>query len=252
VLTRDDLLHALARIHATAPVRAEEVTGSTNATAAEMARDGAPQWTLVSAAHQTAGRGRLDRRWEDLHGRALLCSIVLRPDLAPNRAGLLSLLAGAGMAEAIRDVTGRQVTCKWPNDLLLDERKVGGILLESSVRGDDLDFVVVGIGVNLDAPDGVEGAAGIGDASLRDLLTAFLIRFASVYGAGEPSWGERVKDRWLPVSATIGRLVVATTTDGATVVGRAVGLDGFGSLRLSTDTGEVRVRFGEVEHLRSG
>ena len=100
MLTREDLLKALGAIHVTAPVRADEVTPSTNATAAAMAHDGAPQWTLVSAAHQTDGRGRLGRAWEDVPGRALMFSMVLRPSgLAPNRAGLLSLLAGAAMTD---------------------------------------------------------------------------------------------------------------------------------------------------------
>jgi BirA family biotin operon repressor/biotin-[acetyl-CoA-carboxylase] ligase len=253
VLTRDDLLHALATIPVNAPVRAEEVTASTNATAAEMAEGGAPEWTLVSAAHQTEGRGRLGRTWEDVAGRALLVSVVLRPDaIAPNRASLLSLLAGASMADAIRAVTGRRVACKWPNDLFLHGAKVGGILLESSVADGRLRYVIVGIGVNLDPPQGVEGAGGIGEASPRDLLAAFLGRFEAVYDAGEPSFPERVRIAWLPAAATIGRLVEATTTDGRVISGRAVGLDDFGALRLSTDTGEVRVRFGEVHHLDEG
>jgi BirA family biotin operon repressor/biotin-[acetyl-CoA-carboxylase] ligase len=250
VLTRDDLLHALTTIRVTAPVRAEEVTASTNATAAQLAEEGAPEWTLVAAGHQTGGRGRLERTWEDVAGRALLCSFVLRPaQIPPNRAGMLSLLAGASMAEAIRAVTGRRVRCKWPNDLLFDDAKVGGVLLESSVAGSELRYVVVGVGVNLDPPEGVEGAAGIGDASLRDLLAAFLERFESVYDAVEPSFPERVRIAWLPVADTIMRVVEATTTDGRTVTGRAVGLDDFGALRLSTDTGEVKVGFGEIHQL---
>ena len=108
MLSRDDLLAALAAIPVDAPVRAEEVTGSTNATAIELAEAGSPEWTLVSAAHQTDGRGRLGRTWTDVADGALLCSIVLRPALPPSRAGLLSLLAGACMAEAIRDIAGRR------------------------------------------------------------------------------------------------------------------------------------------------
>lgn len=249
MLTRDDLLAALGRIHVTAPVRADEVTGSTNATAMELAEDGAPQWTLVAAAHQTDGRGRLGRTWEDEPGGALLFSFVLRPTLPPARAGLLSLLAGAAMARAIRDVTGARVACKWPNDLLLHERKVGGVLLESAVAHGRPAHVVVGIGVNATAPAGVEGAAGIGEVDLRELLGTFLERFARVYDAGEPSWGERIRGEWLTVSATIGQLVEATTTDGSVVRGRATGIDDFGGLRLSVDTGEVLVAFGEIQHL---
>jgi BirA family biotin operon repressor/biotin-[acetyl-CoA-carboxylase] ligase len=253
VLTREDLLQALTAIRVMAPVRAEEVTASTNETAARMAEDGAPEWTLVSATHQTEGHGRQGRTWEDVPGRALLFSVVLRPAaIAPNRAGMLSLLAGASMAETIRGVTGRRVTCKWPNDLVLHDRKVGGILLESSIAEGELRYVVVGIGVNLDPPEGVEGAAGIGEASMRDLLVGFLERFQTVYDAGEPSFPERVRIAWLPVAATIGRLVEATTTDGRVMAGRATGLDGFGALKLSTDSGEVRVGFGDVQHIDQG
>jgi BirA family biotin operon repressor/biotin-[acetyl-CoA-carboxylase] ligase len=156
------------------------------------------------------------------------------------------------MAETIRAVAGRRVACKWPNDILLRDAKVGGVLLESSVADGRIRYVVVGLGVNLDAPAGIEGAGGIGEASTRDLLTGFLERFEAVYDAVEPSFPERVRVAWLPVAATIGLMVEATTVEGEVVAGRAVGLDDFGSLRLSTDTGEAKVRFGEVRHLDQG
>ena len=85
---------------------------------------------------------------------------------------------------------------------------------------------------------------------MRELLTAFLVRFANTYTTDDASLPERVRHAWLPVSATIGQVVRATTSDGRTVTGRAVGIDGFGSLQLSTDDGELRVGFGEIEHLR--
>jgi BirA family transcriptional regulator, biotin operon repressor / biotin---[acetyl-CoA-carboxylase] ligase len=250
VLTRDDLLRALGAIHVTAPVRADEVTPSTNETAAAMAEDGAPQWTLAAAAHQTHGRARMGRTWQDVAGKALMCSVVLRPSgLAANRAGLLSLLAGASMADAIRSQAGRRVQTKWPNDLLLDGKKVGGVLLESAIEAGTIRYVVVGMGVNQEAPEGVEGAGGIGEVSMRDVLTAFLTRFKDVYTAVEPSFPERVRVAWLPTAATIGQLVEATTTRGEVARGRAVGIDDFGALRLSTDHGELKVGFGDVQHL---
>jgi BirA family biotin operon repressor/biotin-[acetyl-CoA-carboxylase] ligase len=252
VLTRDDLLHVLAAIPVTAPVRSDEVTPSTNATAVEMAEAGDPEWTLVAAAHQTEGRGRLGRQWADVPGGALLFSFVLRPDLPPARTGLLSLLSGAVMAEAIRATTGRRVSCKWPNDLMLHDAKVGGILLESSVANGVVRYVVVGVGVNLDAPPDVPGAGGIGVAGLRDLLETFLTRFVTVYTTADTAFPQRVRNAWLPLSATIGQVVHAQTIDGRDVTGRAVGIDDFGSLLLSTDTGEARVAFGEVGHLGSG
>jgi BirA family biotin operon repressor/biotin-[acetyl-CoA-carboxylase] ligase len=251
MLTVEDLQAALAAIPVSAPVRADEVTGSTNATAMEMAQAGAPEWTLTSAAHQTEGRGREGREWVDVPGGSLLFSMVLRPSLAPARAGLLSLLAGACMADAIRAAAGRRVLCKWPNDLLLHEDKVGGILLASAVNDDVLQHVVVGVGVNLEAPEGVAGAGAIGArVGQRQLLTAFLTRFASIYTADDASLPARVRSAWLPLSATVGERVRATTTDGRDLEGRAVGVDDFGSLQLSTDQGELRVGFGDVEHLR--
>jgi BirA family biotin operon repressor/biotin-[acetyl-CoA-carboxylase] ligase len=248
MLTRDDLLAALAEIRESAPVRADEVTGSTNATAAALAEDGAPEWTLVSAGHQTDGRGRLGRSWVDEPGRAILLSIVLRPVMAPARSGILSLAAGAAMAEAIREVAGRRATTKWPNDVLLGEEKVGGVLLESSVQDERFRWVVVGVGVNLEAPP-VEGAAGLGDVGPRALAIAFLRRFHALYEGEERELAGRVRSAWLTVSSTIGRLVEATTTSGDVTTGRAVGVDDFGGLLLSTDDGERRVAYGEVTHL---
>ena len=200
MLSRDDLLAALAAIPVDAPVRAEEVTGSTNATAIELAEAGSAEWTLVSAAHQTDGRGRLGRTWSDVPDGSLLCSIVLRPALPPSRAGLLSLLAGACMAEAIRDTSGRRVTCKWPNDLMHREDKVGGILLESAVDDDVLCATSwSGSGVNLQSPADVEGAGGIGErVGMRELLTAFLVRFANTYTTDDASLPERVAARVAP------------------------------------------------------
>jgi BirA family transcriptional regulator, biotin operon repressor / biotin---[acetyl-CoA-carboxylase] ligase len=250
VLTDDDLLQVLAAITVTAPVRSAEVTPSTNATALEMAEAGEPEWTLVAAGHQTEGRGRLGRAWTDVPGGALLFSFILRPDLPPARTGLLSLLAGAAMAEAIRAMTGRRVTCKWPNDLLVrDGSKVGGILVESSVADGVVRYVVVGVGVNLERPEEQAGAGGVGPTPLRSLLEAFLVRFAPVYTAADAAFSERVRSAWLPLSATIGQVVRAETVDGHEVEGRAVGVDDFGSLLLSTDDGESRVAFGEIEHL---
>src|SRR5438067_10339900 len=117
-----------------APVQWDEVTESTNATALDLAAKGEPEWSLVVAEHQTEGRGRLGRTWISEPGGSLLFSIVLRPNLDPERGLLLTLLAGLAMAEACNAVTGADVRCKWPNDLLLGDRKVGGILAEARLR----------------------------------------------------------------------------------------------------------------------
>jgi BirA family biotin operon repressor/biotin-[acetyl-CoA-carboxylase] ligase len=249
LLTVSDLERALAEIDVSAPVRADEVTGSTNATALRLAEAGSPEWSLVSTAHQTEGRGRLGRSWVDLPGRALMFSFVLRPRISPDRVGLLSLLAGASMATAAREVTGRIVSCKWPNDLVLDEGKAGGVLAEASVVDEAVRYIVVGVGVNLDPPPGVPDSVGLGDAPPRTLLTSFLLRFSQGYRTHEPSFAGDVRAAWLAVTSTIGREVEAHWVDGRAIRGRAVDLDDRGGLVLSTDEGETTVAFGEVRHL---
>jgi BirA family biotin operon repressor/biotin-[acetyl-CoA-carboxylase] ligase len=240
---------ALGAIGVSAPVRAEEVTGSTNGLALALASEGAPEWTLVSAAHQTEGRGRQGRTWEDVVSGALLFSFVLRPTIRPTEAGSLALLAGASIAEAIAEITGEDVRCKWPNDLLLEDAKVGGILLEAGVDDGALRHVVVGVGVNLLAPAGVKGAGAIGArADEAAILTAFLRRFADGYRADARS--ARARAAWLGRNATIGRTVRATTTSGEEVVGEATGLAEDGALQVTTSDGVVEVGFGEIEHLR--
>jgi BirA family biotin operon repressor/biotin-[acetyl-CoA-carboxylase] ligase len=215
-----------------------------------LAREGAPEWTLVAAGHQYAGRGRLGRTWESSPGDSLLFSVVLRPQLPPDRAVLLTLLAGAVLAVACRVVGVDDVWCKWPNDVLLGDAKVGGILAEATVAGGRIEHVVLGVGVNLAGPPaGVEQAAGLGGVEAEPLLAGFL------GGIGEPidpsTFPDRTLKRYRPVCATIGRRVRATTTAGFTVEGTATDVDADGSLVVETPAGErVAVGFGEVHHLR--
>jgi BirA family transcriptional regulator, biotin operon repressor / biotin---[acetyl-CoA-carboxylase] ligase len=247
-----DLERALELAGLEAPTRWDDVTTSTNGIALAMAADGAPQWTLVGAGHQTAGKGRLGRTWHDRAGEALMVSIVLRPAMAPSDAGLLTLLAGAAWAEAIEEVVRLPVRCRWPNDLLVGPAKVGGILAESAMApgGSALAHVVIGSGVNLVAPDDVPGAVGLGtDVDPTELLGAFLRSFRRGYHPSAETFADDVTTRWRTVAATLGRRVLATTTDGPSVEGVAVDLDRSGGLVIDTDRGRETVTFGALEHL---
>jgi BirA family biotin operon repressor/biotin-[acetyl-CoA-carboxylase] ligase len=249
MLTADDLDRALASAGLTAPVRADEVTGSTNATALRMAEEGAPEWTLVAAAHQTEGRGRLGRSWQDRPDHALICSFVLRPTLPAARAGLLTLLAGASLAEAARSL-GAEAGCKWPNDLVTPDGKAGGILAEAAVTGDRLDHVVIGTGVNLgDPPAGVEGAAGLGGVDPLALLAAYLQRLAAHYRPLLPSFADEVVAAARATSVTLGTDVEAAR-GGSPVAGTAVDLDADGGLVVETGAGRQTIVFGEVTRPR--
>jgi BirA family transcriptional regulator, biotin operon repressor / biotin---[acetyl-CoA-carboxylase] ligase len=243
-----DLERALASAGLEAPVRFDEVTGSTNATALEMAERGWPEWTLVAAGHQISGRGRLGRTWQD-DGDSLLFSLLLRPAIEPSRVGLLSLLAGASMAEAIRVRTGIPVSCKWPNDLLLDGRKVGGILAESRIEDGSVEHVALGLGVNLGTPPVADAAGLSGRVAAAELLGSFMGMFSARYMPGHPAFPQAVIGAWRPLAATLGRVIEATTMQGDRVKGRAVDVDASGGLIIETDDGALTVAFGEIEHV---
>ena len=249
MLTIDQLERALTAAGLEAPVRADEVTGSTNDTAREMAEGGAPEWTLVTTAHQTAGRGRLGRGWLDRPGSALMFSFVLRPPLPPERAGLVPLLAGVAMARAARESTGADVRCKWPNDLMLGDAKVGGILAESVVGDGGLRFVVVGVGVNLGEPPADVERAGALPTGEERLLRAFLDAASTLYRPRHLAFGDDVLTAYREISATIGREVEATTVEGSRVIGTAVDVDDRGGLIVETAQGARTVAFGEIAHL---
>ena len=197
---------------------------STNRLAADLARAGAPDGVVVGADHQTAGRGRRGRSWESRPGGSLLVSVILRP--AP---ALVTLAAGVAAAEACGAVAGVDVGLKWPNDLLVDGAKVGGILSEL-VAG----AAVVGLGLNLGwAP---AGAAALGPVDRDVLLDAYL--------AGLDAGGD-VLGRYRDRCTTLGRRV-RVDLPGATIEGVATDVDGDGRLLVEGRA----IAAGDVVHLR--
>ena len=235
-----------------APAEFHEVIGSTQARALELASEGAPEWTLVAAGHQTGGRGRLGRTWLDEAGRSLLFSVVFRPAVEPGYLGLLSLLAGGSVATACRDIAAVPAGCKWPNDVLVRGRKVAGLLAEARVTGGRVEHAVLGVGVNLEEPPrGLPQATGLEGADPGDLLTAFLREFRERYRPDDESLAAgEVLTFYYGMCDTLGREVRARTLDGRTVEGRAVHIGKEGSLIIDARSGSrVSVAFGEIEHL---
>jgi BirA family biotin operon repressor/biotin-[acetyl-CoA-carboxylase] ligase len=133
-------------------IRRMDDVASTMDEAAELARDDAPAWTVVAANYQTNGRGRSGRSWIAPPGTSLLATVILRPELTVVQDESLSRKIGERVREAIAEVTGLWVTVKEPNDLLYQSRKLCGILCQTSVRGKELEYLLVGIGINANIP----------------------------------------------------------------------------------------------------
>lgn len=124
-------------------------TDSTNTKAAEFAQKGYPNGTLVVADKQTAGKGRRGRNWESPSGSGIFMSLMIKPDINPNNASMLTLVTALSVANAITDVTGQQALIKWPNDIVMNGRKICGILTEMSAQFDYINHIVIGIGINV-------------------------------------------------------------------------------------------------------
>ncbi len=236
-------------------------TTSTNDVARDLAARGAPGGTIVVADYQTAGRGRMGRRWLAPPGTSLLCSILFRSPLGleslPNPTDLTMLCALAA-ADAVEKAADLPVSLKWPNDLVVVRgaswRKLGGLLAETGISGDRVEFVIVGVGINVNvpadalpdlAPDATSILAETGRETERDLLLDhFLNEVASRYErwrAGERPWAE-----WAARLATLGRPVRVVTAEGERR-GVAEGVDEEGTLLLRTPDGTLhRIRVGDV------
>jgi len=218
-------------------------TGSTNDDLLRMARDGASAGTVLVADHQTAGRGRMDRRWEAPPGANLLASLLFRPvDPALHRCTwIVALAARAACAE----VAGVAPDLKWPNDLLVGGRKLAGILAESSHGA-----VVVGIGLNVGwAPDGATSLAAEsagGHPQPMDVLGAMLPVIERLMSCD----GAELAGEYRAALATIGTEVRVERTGFEPLVGRAVDVRDDGLLVVASEHGDVAVAAGDVVHLR--
>ncbi len=231
--------------------------GSTNLVAKELAAAGAPEGTLVLTEEQTAGRGRLGRRWVAPFGSSLLMSVLLRPALPPAEVPSLGLSAAVAVAAAVQRCTGLSPGLKWPNDLLLEGRKAGGILLELAAEGDMVHHAVLGVGLNVNvAPASWPGevasratslAAVLGRAVDRlALLRGILAELEERYRIWQEGGFAALRAEWIERNVTLGREVTVATPRGV-VRGRAWDVDREGRLLLDLEDGErLALAAGEV------
>jgi BirA family biotin operon repressor/biotin-[acetyl-CoA-carboxylase] ligase len=226
---------------------------STNEEARRRALAGAPEGTAVVAETQSAGRGRQGRRWESPPGN-LYCSLLLRPGCAPRQGASLSFAAALAVAGAIGPLLPPRVDLrfKWPNDVLLDGRKAACILLESQVSADALEWIVIGVGVNIASfpshamfPATSLAAAGCGDVQVREVMEAYFDHLRLWYRRWREEGFGVLRAAWLARAAGLGRTVEAALGQER-VRGTFVDLDSEGALVLDTGSGVRKITAGDV------
>lgn len=244
--TKEYLLDALPTVVFGKKLYVFEEIDSTNSCARTLADVGADEGTLVVAEHQTEGRGRLGRTWTAEPRSNLLFSLLLRPPLSQDQAGILPFYAAVAIARAVEPLVDQRVECKWPNDLLLNGRKFCGILLETAIQEGRVAHAILGVGLNVNQrafPETLEATA----TSLsrersrgfdrRKLLHSILAEMEALYADVRARTTDVILSDWLTRCAMIGK-EVAVQTEGAIVRGRALAVRDTGALVLETDNGQ--------------
>ena len=242
-------------------LRVVETTASTNKDLVAAATEGAPEASVLVAEHQRAGRGRLGRGWDAPARSALTLSLLVRPDVPAARWPWLPLLAGVVTAETVRSTTDLDATLKWPNDVLVGERKLAGVLVERVDTPAGL-AAVLGIGVNvtntraeLPVPTATSLALERARSTDRHVLLLELLRtLEAIYQEwvrdnGDPAAGLHAS--YVRRCSTLGQEVRVELPDGAELTGRAESVDGTGRLVVATSTGRQPLGAGEVVHVRA-
>lgn len=247
------------------PVDVVASTGSTNADLAARARDGAASGSVLVSAHQSAGRGRFDRVWQAPPDTSVAVSVLVRPRSPMERWGWLSMLAGMAVTDALRSVAGLDAGLKWPNDVLVGERKICGILSEAVPVGDGM-AAVVGMGLNvalttdeLPVPTATSVRLAGSDADAADLVAGLLVAFDRWYGLWESEsaampgpLGMSVARGYRERCLTLGQDVSVRVAPADVVTGVATGIDDLARLIVRTESGVRAFAAGDVVHLRRG
>ena len=241
-----------------------EVVASTGSTNADLLARGGPEGQVLVAEEQTAGRGRAGRTWVSAPGASLTFSVLLRPSSVPPASrGWLPLLTGVAVAAAVRSAAGVAAVLKWPNDVLVDDRKLAGILAEQSPAG---DAVVVGVGLNVATPEDalpvspgglpatsllVEGANVAREALLAEILRHLEREYLAFRADPDPARSGLLA-AYTAACATLGRTVRVELPVGRVLTGAAEGVDGGGRLlvRSAEATSATPVSAGDIVHLR--
>ena len=254
-LLPEEILHHLGSHTLRGPIYHFESTASTNDAAKVLGAQGAVEGTLVVAETQTAGRGRLGRHWLSPPGLGIYASLLLRPPLPPNELPQITLSTAVSVVRALTRAVGVTPGIKWPNDLMLKGKKLGGILTEMETESDQIRYLVVGLGLNVNNPDFPPELAGQATSLLKaegrrfsrlSILQAWLEEFEALYMRFLAHGFPEILEEWKQHSVTLGKYV-AVRQGPRQVEGLAMEVSADGSLVLETARGEeVKVTSGEI------
>lgn len=232
---------------------------STNNCARAVADCGAPEGTVVVTEEQTAGRGRLGRQWLAEPNQNLMFSLLLRPNVSPEMLNLLPLYVAVAVSEAIERATGLSVECKWPNDILFKGKKIAGILIEGSVKKNLVEYVVIGIGINVNQVkfpgDLLAKASSLKLECQKEFDRAVLFREAlksleDEYAVVSSTGFQSVVPQWLTRSTMINQ-TISVNQQVNIISGVVKGLSSNGGLILETNGIEHTVLAGDVSVLQA-
>jgi len=231
--------------------------GSTNDDAFSLGLDGAPEGTAVLADCQKSGKGRMGRLWQSPSGTNIYTSVILRPQMESFAASRMPIMAGVAVAEILDKYAPGKISLKWPNDVLLNDKKVCGILSTAKITNGKIEFIVLGIGINVNMYDSQF------PAEIRDIATSLLLDMGREISRGDliislyenlEKWYKQltqkgfgsIREKWLNMSPMIGQTVQVVFKDEI-IAGKAAGIDDDGSLILVADGNrEIKVSAGDA------
>lgn len=234
---------------------------STNDRARDLAAAGSAEGTAVIARRQTSGRGRMGRSWSSPSGEGLYLSIILRPEVEPANSSVITLAAAVAVAETLSLDYGAAADIKWPNDVLVEGRKICGILVESAIEGDRVQHAILGIGINLSQeqfPEEIRHTATsllieTGRRVSADEIATHLFERLELWYRASLANPVKVLGRWEELASCARSCDVRITSFESVIEGVTRGLSERGGLMLESSDGEIReIVSGEVSLVRRG
>jgi BirA family biotin operon repressor/biotin-[acetyl-CoA-carboxylase] ligase len=227
----------------------EETVTSTQKIAQSLANDGVQEGTIVVADQQTNGRGRMSRAWYSPSGTGIWMSMIIRPNIPVNTTPQLTLLTAVAIVQAIEELTPLKPDIKWPNDIMINGKKVVGILTELQAEADQVHSVIIGTGINVNqkTDDFPEDLQNIATSLLIEtetsweraqLIQTILLRFESLYSLFLSKGFKPIKILWESYAISLNKVLIARTLKG-TVEGKAIGIDDDGALLIETSDKKI-------------